>query len=493
MPYVWRLFAVFFAIISILPATAWGFDISDRVTEYNLENGMKWLFVRRTQAPVFSGDVMVKVGGVDEKEGKTGLAHMFEHMAFKGGKRLGTMDFEKEKPILDAIEKVGQELADENLKARPDPSVVSNLTKKLGELQIEADRHQKKNEIWEIMQRNGAADLNAYTSKDVTSYHASMPSNKLKLWALVMAEMVFDPVYREFYIERKVVAEERRSNLDNNPDGVLDEKFVSTAFVDGPFHWSTIGFEKDILDLTIGDARAFHKKYYVPNNMVGVLVGNFKISDAKRIVEETFGSYPRGENPPDVVQGKTRRGVLTKFKFDAEPSLAIAYHKPTLPDPAEYVFDVINGLLCEGRSSRLHKLLIYEKRLAESVMCSDGYPGSRLSNLFFIWIQPLKSVSLDAILAEVRTEVGRLSREKVDEAELKRVRKSVTASLIFALDKNVDFAEQLATFQTIFGDWRLLTGYADNISKVSADDVMDIAKRHLKTGDQVVVERVRHK
>jgi len=464
--------------------------LSDKVRTYRLDNGMTWLLLKRPSAPVFSGIVMVRVGGADEEMGKTGLAHMFEHMAFKGSSRIGTKNFEMERAILDEIEKLGEKMEAREDRAEPSDEDVAKLSEKIKELEKKADAFRKKSEIWEIMKRNGARGLNAYTAKDVTAYFSSMPANRLELWTNVMAEMIFDPVYRKFYTERAVVVDERRSLTENDPNRDMGEKLLETAFKDGPYHWSTIGYMEDIEDLTIADAKRFHAKHYVPANMVGVLVGDIDIGDTKRILRDVFGKFEKKPIPPSPPSAGEHGGdVVKKFNFDAEPSLAIAYHKPTLPDPSEYVFDVITSLLCDGRSSRLKKRLVYDKRMVQELYCSDGYPGSRLDNLFLIWIDPMNGHSLQSILDEVMDELNRLKTEPIGKDELNRVRKQVKSGFLFVLDDNMGLAQAMARFATIFGDWTLLDTYPKYIEKVGPNDVMRIAKKYLVNKNRVVVER----
>lgn len=467
------------------------FDLEGAVSTFSLTNGMKWIVVNRPQAPVFSGVVMVRVGGADEDVGKTGLAHMFEHMAFKGSDRIGTKDFAQEQPLLDQIESVGGELTALNSSASKDSARATELETKMGELTKEIQKFQIKNELWEILLRNGASDINAYTSKDLTTYFMSMPIDRLDLWAHVIADMVFRPVYREFYTERKVVAEERRSSVENDPDGMLAEMLVNSAYENGPYHWSTIGFEKDVRGLTIADARAFHSKYYVPSNMVGVLVGDLSADRAKKIVAAAFGGVEGGKSPVGPSSpGDVRSGIKKVLKRDARPSVVMAYHKPTLPNPDEYTFDVIEGLMCNGRSSRLKHRLLYEKKIAKEIYCTDSYPGSRLANLFFVWIEPVGGVTVQEIEREVNAEFAKLRDVKIPEPELKRVRKQATADLLYSLEDNLELAQTLARFETLFGDWKLLPNYPSMIGRVEADDVMGVAKKFLIDSNSVIIERV---
>ncbi len=481
-----------FALLLGLAFEAAAYDLAAQVRQFRLPNGMLWLVVKRPQAPVFSGVVMVRVGGVDEAPSKTGLAHMFEHMAFKGSSRIGTRDWVKEAPILRRIEAAGEELTALQQAAAPDAKRIAELKQQLAGLTREAEAFQIRNEVWELLMRNGANEINAYTSKDLTAYYASLPASRLELWAQVTSEMIFDPAYRDFYTERSVVTEERRTSIENSPDGALSNALLNAAFGEGPYGWPTIGREGDVAGLTVADARAFHRRHYVPANMVGVIVGDVTLAEVRAVAQRAFGRFP-AQPAPKPAEGSAagRGGERMRVRFDAQPSLAVGFHKPTLPDPAEYSFDVIEALLCEGRSSRLQQKLVFEERIAQSISCSDGYPGSRLPNLFLIWAEPLKGRSPDKVLAAVEGEIERLKREPVSEEELERVRRQVTASVMFALDSNDELAEALARFQTVFSDWRLLGTYPKRVAAVTAEDVRGIAQRFLTPENRVVIERSR--
>ncbi len=486
-------YKILIALILLLgPAYAHSFDLKAQVTEFKLKNGMKWLIVTRKQAPVFSGIIMVRVGGADEEMGKTGLAHMFEHMAFKGSSRIGTHDWSKEKPVLDEIEKIGTRLTALRTSKSADKKEMANLLNKMKALKRQAMSYQIKNEVWEILMRNGAKELNAYTSKDITAYHASMPAECLELWARVTAEMIFDPAFRDFYTERSVVEEERRTGVENDPEGALTEKLLSSAYNAGPYSWMTHGFKNDLEGLAIEDARQFHTEHYVPSNIVGVIVGDIRPSNVKRVIKRVFDGYPKRPEPKQPrTAGQSSGDVYVRMRFDAEPAIAIAFHKPTLPDKSEYIFDVIAALLCDGRSSRLEKRLIYDERLAKDVYCSVGFPGSRFDNLFLIWIEPIKGVSLGKILDAVHSEISQFRKTDVSAEDLSRVHKQVTSSIMFALDSNENLAEALARFQSIFGDWRLLADYPSNIAHVNAADVQSIAQKYLVKDNRVIVERLK--
>ncbi|MFH1873875.1 MAG: pitrilysin family protein [Pseudomonadota bacterium] len=420
-----------------LSVQTYAFNLKNKVKEFKLKNGMRWLLVQRNQAPVFSGVVMLRVGGADEEPGKTGLAHMFEHMAFKGSSQLGP------------------------------------------------------NEIWEIMSRNGAADLNAFTSKDVTAYHASMPSNKLGLWLNIMSQIVTEPVFDEFYTERDVVLEERRNSIENNPVGKMLEVLLDKSYNEGPYAWPIIGELSDVSSFTVEDASQFHQKYYVASNMVGVLVGDFNLKQAQELIAKYFEIIPQADVPKMKSFFKSGGSGQHTLKFDAEPALAMSYHKSTLPDPDEFVFDVIEVILCHGPTSRLQKRLVYQEKIASDIYCSNSYPGSRFDNLFLIFAEPTKSHSLTELSQKIKEELNRLKTEPVSEEELERVRNNVAATIIYSMENNDGLAMQLAQFETIFGDWKLLPKYPKKIEQVNIHDIERVAKKYFTDNNLTEVERVK--
>ena len=245
-------------------------NIEDKVVEYTLANGMKFLLMQRGNAPVFTGYIVFKAGSVDENAGETGLAHLFEHMAFKGTDAIGTVDYEKEKPLIAKINSTGAALSVESAKGTgQDTARVLELESKMKILQEQHRGLIKTNEFMQTYISNGGSDVNAGTGNDITQYYVSLPSNKLELWMLMESERIKNPVYREFYIERNVVAEERRMRTDTNPFGKLYEEFLGVAFIAHPYGNPVVGWMSDIQSLTVENAKAFRRNYYSPNNEIG--------------------------------------------------------------------------------------------------------------------------------------------------------------------------------------------------------------------------------
>src|SRR5215217_5734984 len=284
----------------VTPAYAGSPSLSDRVIEHKLTNGLTVLMVERHQTPVVSINITFAVGGINEQAGQTGLAHLYEHMAFKGTRGLGTKNYQQEKPILDELSRVGTELEQRQreIARRPGPvpaeekSGIDALQTRFTELQMQASQYVVGNEMALLYQRHGGVGLNASTGKDLTRYTISLPSNRLPLWAAVEADRMANPVLREFYKERGVVMEERRLRNDDSPNGLLFETFTSAAFRAHGYGIPTIGWGSDILSLTPAETEAFFKANYGPNRATIALVGDIKPKEVIALIEETFGKIP---------------------------------------------------------------------------------------------------------------------------------------------------------------------------------------------------------
>src|SRR5215467_6645373 len=319
--------------------------LADRVIEHKLANGMTVLMVERHQAPVVSINMTFGVGGVNEQVGQTGLAHLYEHMAFKGTRTVGTKNYEKEKPILEELSRVGTELEQrqrelakrsaDNPASLEEAAAIEGLQKRFTALQDQAAQYVAGNEIALLYQRHGGVGLNAATGKDITRYMISLPSNRLPLWAALESDRMANPVLREFYKERGVVMEERRLRNDDSANGLLFETFTSAAFRAHPYGIPTIGWESDILSLTPADTEAFFKAHYGPGNATIAIVGDIHPKEVIALIENTFGKIPAAPPPPQIVtvEPPQRGERRVEVEFDAEPSIAIGYHKPALDHP----------------------------------------------------------------------------------------------------------------------------------------------------------------
>ena len=479
------------------------FGLADRVLEKKLTNGLTILMVERHQTPVVSLNMTFAVGGVNEQVGQTGLAHLYEHMAFKGTRTVGTKDYEKERPILDEWYQVGTELerrqrelarrSQEKPASQEDQAAIEKLQKRFTELQEQAGQYVAGNEMALLYQRHGGVGLNAATGKDLTRYMINLPANRLPLWAALEADRMAHPVLREFYKERGVVMEERRLRNDDSPNGLLFETFTSAAFRAHPYGIPTIGWESDILSLTPADTEAFFKAYYGPGNATIAIVGDINPKEVMILIEQTFGKIPAAlPQPPLVTVEPPQRGERrVEVEFDAEPSVVIGFHKPALGHPDDYVFDVIDAVLSDGLTSRLYTTLIREKRIAASVNSDSNYPGVRSPNLFILSATPLAPHTTVEIEAAIYAEIERLKTEPVSAKELEKVLNNLDADLVRALRSNGGLASQLALYQTVAGDWRYALKARDKIAAVTPADIQRVAAEYFIKSNRTVATLVK--
>ncbi len=488
--------ALTFTSVCFFTSAVFGQTLSDRVVEHSLSNGLKILMVERHTVPTISFQITYKVGSVNEYNGVTGIAHLYEHMAFKGTERLGTMDYEKERPLLEALERQYAELNQARLEAaRPGgtPGRIDDLAKRFETSEKEARSWVVNNELGEIYSKNGGVGFNATTGRDVTSYTVSLPANRLPLWLSIESDRMAHSVLREFYREKEVVLEERRMRVETNPMGRLYEAFFTTAFVAHPYAYPTLGWPSDLRALSADRTAEFFKTYYGPNNTVIVMVGDFKAAEAILLLERYFGPIPGVAAVPSVVtvepQQEGERRV--EVEADAHPHVLIGYHKPGIRHPDDAVFDVIDALLSEGRSSRLTKRLVEEKKIAIGVSTQNGTPGARFPNLFAISATPRAPHTTEQLEDEIDAELTRIKQEPPTSKELEKVITNIDAALIRSLRVNSGLAAQLAYYEAVAGGWRYLLSNREAISRVTGEEVMRVARTYFTKSNRTVATLVK--
>jgi len=484
-----RLFVLVVAGFSLLTAVAASAaGLEDRVQEHTLKNGMKLLMVERHSSPTIAAWIRFRVGGVDERSDERGLAHMLEHMLFKGTKTLGTKDYAAEKPVLDRIETTAKALMHEkSLGEKGDPKRVAQLNAQLKALQTEEEKYVVKEEFAEIYARNGASGYNAYTSKDGTTYIINVPSNKLELWAAIESDRMKNAVLREFYTERDVVMEERRRSYESEPEGRLWETFLATAYVAHPFGEPTIGWMSDIENLTRTKAEEFLHRYYAPNNAIVAVVGDIDPKKTIALVDRYFGDIKAGTPVPPVATVEPEQAGERRVEIigDAESQLMIGYHKPTLPTQDDYVFDVIDMLLTSGRTSILYKKLVQEQQLATDVG-SFSAPGSRYPNLFVIAATPRLPHTAKEVEDAVLAEVEKLKSEPVSTHDLQQILNKLEFEESRQMKSNGGLARNLTEYEAVAGTWRYLVEHRKMVAKVTPEEVMRVARKYLTRENRTV-------
>jgi len=418
--------------VSIALASAARAGISDNVKTETLPNGLKVLVLENHKAPVATFHVFYKVGSRNEQIGKTGLAHLLEHLMFRGTKKY------------------------------------------------------KPEEIDEIIQENGG-DLNAMTSEDYTEYFENINRDHLDVPINLEADRManFDP--KGFDAEKAVVEEERRMRTDDSPADALDELSHAQAYIEYPYHWPTIGWMHDVEGLTLDDALAFHAIYYSPQNALIVTVGDFDADKVMKQISEQFGSIKNGPTAPPFDQieppQEGERHVVLRHAANL-PSLEESFHVPNLQSPDAYALEVLSEVLADGKSSRLYKDLVIEKRLvvgtsAGSNMLSFGPP------LFTFSAQMRPGVKTEEVLTEVDGQIKQLQDKLVSADELQKAKNLEQAEFVYGQDSIFNEAMQLGVYE-LLGNYKLIDQYLPAIDKVTAADVQRVAQKYLVKDNRTV-------
>jgi zinc protease len=407
---------------------------ADRVQETVLPNGLKVLLLEDHRAPVTVFQIWYRVGSRNEELGKTGLSHLLEHLMFKGTKTVGPEEYSK------------------------------------------------------IIQRNGGND-NAFTGEDSTTYFATLASDRVSVVIDLEADRIQNLTFDEaqFTPEHQVVMEERRLRTDNNPVSALFELISETAYAAHPYRWPTIGFMNDVRQLTREDSLAYYRTYYTPGNAFIVCAGDFSSTELLAKITKAFSGVPGGELPPRVralepVQQGERRAVLRR---EAElPFVAIAYHVPNFSDKDSAALEMLSAVLAGGESARMHRGLVYEKRLARDAGAS--YDLTTIDpSLFLLYAQPLPGKTAAQLEKELLAEVERLQRIPVSEHEITKARNGLEAHFIFAQDSLFYQGLLLGQYET-GGSWRDIDSYLPRVRAVTAEDITRVARLYLTASNRTV-------
>jgi predicted Zn-dependent peptidase len=451
-----------------------------RITVKVLPNGLTLIVCERPEAPVFSFYTLVDAGSANDPQGASGLAHMFEHMAFKGTEQIGTTNYPAEKLALAKVETAYAAYDDEYRKrVGQDAAKLAQLKKAFEDAQAAAEKYVIPNQFSEIAEQNGAVGINASTGEDSTQYFWSMPSNRLELWAYLESQRIGHPVQREFYKERDVVQEERRMRIDSSPTGRMVEQFLATAYVAHPYGRSGVGWESEISQVSATEAEQFHKKYYVPSNMVIAVVGDLKASQTMPVLERYFSKIPAGPKPTPMTTVEPRQFAEKSvvIREATQPFYLEGYHRPDYRDPDDAVYDAITDIFSNGRTARLYRSLVRDQKIAAAGEGFSGFPGYKFPGLFAVYAVPLPGHTPEEMRTAIHKEIDRLKSEDVTDAELERFKTRARADLLRGLADNEGLAHQLAEYQTRYGDWRQLFRELDKINAVSKADVRRVANK----------------
>lgn len=408
--------------------------LSFRVT--TLKNGLRVITHEDRSAPVVNLQVWYHVGSKDERPGRTGFAHLFEHLMFKGSKNVG-------------------------------PEEHTELIKSIGGVD------------------------NAYTTEDVTVYWQTFPSNYLEMVLWLEADRMASLAITEenFRSEREVVKEERRLRIENPPYGRVIELLYANAFDVHPYKHIVIGSMEDLNAATVEDVREFFETYYVPNNATLVIAGDFDTRQALAWVEKYFGNIPRGKRPiPRVTvkePPKTREKRLTERMNVPLPAFVAGYYMPEESHPDAYPLKIISRILSAGQSSRLYRKLVYEQRIAAAAFGGGNF--TEHPNLFFTLAILNPGRTPEEAEKAIVEELERLKTELVPARELEKAKNQMVAEILFARQSNQGKAEALGRAAVLLKDPARVNTEVQRLLAVTPEEIRRVAQRYFTETNRIVL------
>ncbi len=488
------------------------------VVERTLPSGMRLVMVERHEQPTIAFGWLARVGSANERPGMTGMAHLFEHMMFKGTKTIGTRDARRDAELNDRQDEVQARIRGEMslLREKQRRGEIANMmdpavrTPRLQEAIAEFDRLVKeqrelivKDEMDRIYTQAGATGLNASTSEDRTFYIVGLPSNKLELWFWLESDRLANPVFREFYSERDVILEERRQTLESRPGGVVGEAFNAMTWMASPYHWEVIGWPSDISQVTREQANEFFATYYAPNNITAILVGDFDADATYALAEKYFGRIPANpKGVPEVITLEPPQPAEQRMVAEVEtiPSLQVEFKTVAAVHKDAPALQALAGILggapmFMGRpggpggmrppSGRLHKALVLEQKVATSASASSR--GMKMGGVFAFRVTPTPGKSPGELEPALYAEIDKVLKDGVTDEELQRFKNASLVGLYGRLETNTGIRETLSQFLTVgtvqdFKDSRV------RIQAVTREDVQRVARQYLvKDGRNVLL------
>ncbi|MBW1997569.1 MAG: insulinase family protein [Deltaproteobacteria bacterium] len=487
---------IFFAA-SVFQAVAQGSEFGLAVKEFTLDNGMLFLVVERPVSPQVACRLAIRAGAALEERGKTGIAHMLEHMMFKGTKNFGTLDYKRDQELQEKIEAAYQVIKAELVKRHPDRDLIARKKAEMARLREEVLKIYVPQAFSSQLGKNGAVNVNAFTSMDQTQYLASLPSDMLEQWFSIISEQLFEPAWREFYVEKEVVQREWAYRYINNPNGAAWLDLDALAYTAHPYRNPVIGWKSDMEMFSTRDATEFHREYYNPSNAVCVLVGDVRVEEVRRLAKIYFERYPAGRRAPEIVTREPvqegPRESLRYLKGARTPLVRIGFHAPPMGEKDFYALDVLSMVLSYGHSSRINQNII-NRGLADRAWATNL--DTRYGGLFVLGGSPNEPGELvrdgvsEAQKRRIYLKVSReleemllkevegLKERPVSRKELERVIKMNQRALIEKLRDNEGLAGTLATLE-IQKEWRYLMSYLDRLREITPREIMDAAEKYL--------------
>lgn len=405
--------------------------------EYDLDNGLHVILHQDNGAPVVTTSVMYHVGSKDENPQKTGFAHFFEHLLFEGTKNI------------------------------------------------------ERGEWFKIVSANGGSN-NANTTQDRTYYYEVFPSNNLELGLWMESERLLHPIINQIGVDtqKEVVQEERRLRYDNSPYGRWREQMFKSLFTKHPYRWQTIGSLEHLASATLDDFKKFNQTYYVPNNAVLVVAGDIDIPETKKMIQDYFGPIPKGA---DIVRmtytEDPLNGPIKTTYHDPNiqiPLVMMGYRTPAQTERDAYVLDMISTYLSDGKSSKLYKKLVDDKKMALQVFAFNGSQEDYGS--YILGGLPVGETSLEDIMKEIDEEIVKVQTELISEKDFQKLQNKAENSFVNSNSSISGIANSLARYYMLYDDTNLINNEIDIYRSITREEIRDVAKKYLVASNRVEMD-----
>jgi len=422
------------SLLAFLFFTSLAFALELDIKSHQLPNGLKILILEDHTLPICTYFTFFKVGSRNEKPGITGISHLFEHMMFNGAKRYGPKEFDR------------------------------------------------------ILESNGGVS-NAYTTNDFTAYFEDFPSDKLELIVDLDADRLENLLLNEENLssEREVVKEERRLRTDNSNEGKLEEELTAAAFQAHSYGWPVVGWMADLDAINREDCVNYFKTHYAVNNATVIIVGDVNTAQAVKLIEKYYGHLKPGPAIPEVVKNepeqKGERRVLC-HKEAQLPAFMTGFHVPDVQDEDIYALDVLQIILTEGESSRLYKSLVYDKQMATNVW--SYYFWTIDPGLFYIYVGMKPNFTTEQAEKVLYEELEKIKNVGLGEKELQKAKNILEARLIKSMKTNNGRSNLIGTYQTLMGDYGMLTKIIDKYKAVTMEDLKKVAQEYFSERNRTV-------
>jgi predicted Zn-dependent peptidase len=456
--------------------------------------------VERHDEPSVAGGWVAHVGSSNERPGITGIAHLFEHMMFKGTPTIGTKDYKKDQEIIAAQERVRDQMREEEARMRAQyrhgeiEDLLKPETKSDRYKQLETEFNKLitaqrdllvKNEFDRIYSGNGASSMNAFTSEDMTAYFINVPANKLELWMWMESERLLHPVFREFYAERDVVFEERRMRTESTPLGKFAEQFQAMFWESSPYSWPVVGWPSDIPAISKAQADEFYGIYYSPQNITLILIGDLQAAKTEALAKKYFERIPRGpKDPPDVVTMEVKQVAEKRMNAEAEtnPQVDILWHTVPFQHRDSYALEIL-GQVLSTRTGRLYKGLVLGSGLATDVFADQT--SQKWAGYFNAGGEIAEGHTANELEQGIYSNIDKLKQQDVPVEELQKVKNNFAAAEYRRLSSNFPILMHLISNEGN-GDWHEINGAGAKIQAVTAADVKRVANQYFTKENRTV-------